>query len=74
MTMQEINTEIESNQSNPHFQLGYLSGTCKGAIGELERFIEHFSEELSETQIYCINQTIDTINRGLKTMGFEPTK
>lgn len=74
MTMQEINTEIESNQSNPYFQLGYLNGTCKGAIGELERFLENYSEVLSESQIYCINQTIDRINSGLKTMGFKPTK
>lgn len=74
MTMQEINAEIESNQSNPYFQLGYLNGTCKSAIGELERFLEYYKEELDESQIYSINQTIDRINSGLKTIGFKPTK
>jgi hypothetical protein len=66
MSSEKVITQLDPNESNPFFQLGYLSGTCKGAIGELERFLENFNENLSETQIFCINNTIHRIKSGLE--------
>ena len=70
MTSQELISQLETNESNPYFQLGYLSGTCKGAIRDMQTFIELFSEELSETQIYCLKNSIDRIKIGLEKTGF----
>jgi hypothetical protein len=66
MSSEKVITQLDPNESHPYFKLGYLSGTCKGAIGELERFLENFNENLSETQIYCINNTIHRIKSGLE--------
>jgi hypothetical protein len=69
MTSEELIKKLEPNESNPYFQLGYLKGTCKGAIIELETFIENRSEILSESDIYYIKNTIEHIKSGLKRTG-----
>jgi hypothetical protein len=69
MTIEELTQELESNISNPFFKLGYLSGTCSGAIIELETFIENRGEILSESDIYYLKHTIDRIKNGLKRTG-----
>jgi hypothetical protein len=69
MTSEELITQLSPNESNPHFQLGYLSGTCKGAIIELETFIENRSEILSESDIYYLKHTIESIKKGLIRTG-----
>jgi hypothetical protein len=69
MTSQELITKLEPNESNPFFKLGYLSGTCRGAIIELETFIENRSEVLSESDIYYLKNTIESIKKGLKRTG-----
>jgi hypothetical protein len=69
MTSEELTQELESNISNPFFKLGYLSGTCKGAIIELETFIENRSELLSESDIYYLKNTIESIKKGLNRTG-----
>jgi hypothetical protein len=72
--MQKIQTtnfefeQLDFNESNPYFQLGYLSSTCKGAIRDMQTFIDLFSEELSETQIYCLKNSIERIKKGLEIM------
>ena len=69
MTSEELITKLEPNKSNPYFKIGYLSGTCKGAIIELETFIENRSGILSESDIYYIKNTIEHIKSGLKRTG-----
>lgn len=60
--------QLDFNESNPYFKLGYLSGTCKGAMRDMQTFIDLFSEELSETQIHCLKNSIERIKKGLEIM------
>ena len=69
MTSEELITKLEPNESNPYYKLGYLKGTCRGAIIELETFIENRSEILSESDIYYIKNTIEHIKSALKRTG-----
>jgi len=69
MTSEELIAQLNPNESNPYFQLGYLSGTCRGAIIELETFIENRSDVLSESDIYYLKDTIESIKNGLKRTG-----
>lgn len=71
MTSEELITKLEPNKSNPYFKIGYLSGACKGAIIELETFLEHRKETLSQSDYNYIQDIINGLNHGLQETNNE---
>jgi hypothetical protein len=48
------------------FRCGYLNGTIKGAIAQLETFVEIHGENMSESQHYHIRYIKDELRKGME--------
>ncbi len=48
------------------FRCGYLNGTIKGAIAQLETFVEIHGEYMSESQHYHIRYIKDELRKGME--------
>lgn len=58
--------EKELSDRTYPYRLGYLSGSCKTAIIELETFLENRKEVLSESDYNYLDSTMKALKVGLE--------